>query len=468
MTDNTRPTVLIVGGGIGGVVLGMLLHKGGVPFEIYERATTVKPLGTALNLNSTTAVMMKQCGIYDQFLEIAKPFSSVQVGNTSRTIDYKIDFSEQEELFGAPGYIVSRPDIYDLLVSQVPKEHFHMGKKVIASEQTEHGVSLRFSDGTTAEGHIIVGADGAYSSIRQQLYDQLKKEGRLPASDDEPLPFSSLALVGQTKPLDPSVFPNLSLEESQVITVLLKNTPYAVSVFTTKKNTVAWAVGEMLNENKSKEGEKNEEWGPGAAEAMCQISRDFPIISGGDQPLTMGDLIEWTDMNYVSKVMLEEKVFETWYDGRIVILGDAAHKINPAGGAGATNAVHDAITIANWIHALPPNPTKQEIESYFEEYKKERLPKAKVAFDSSRMFKSISSKNYLGWIAEKCFKYMPAWINRAMLSSMMAYRPMVSFLPDVEDKGTVKPEHQHSLETRRIIRERQEAAAASAAKGQSA
>ncbi|KAG0362914.1 hypothetical protein BGX24_005037, partial [Mortierella sp. AD032] len=139
------------------------------------------------------------------------------------------------------------------------------------------------------------------------------------------------------------------------------------------------------------------------------------------------------------------------------------HKINPAGGAGATNAVHDAVTIANWIHALPPNPTKQDIENYFEEYKKERLPKAKEAYDSSRMFKTISSKSYLGWIAAVCFKYMPGWVNRTMLSSMMAYRPTVSFLPDVEDKGTVKPAHQHSLETRRILKERHEAATAAAA-----
>ncbi|KAG0353471.1 hypothetical protein BGX24_007270, partial [Mortierella sp. AD032] len=259
--------------------------------------------------------MMKQCGIYDEFISIAKPFSAVQVGNINRTFDYKIDFSEQEQLFGAMGYIISRPDIYDLLVRQIPKEHFHMGKKVISSEQTNEGVILRFSDGATAEGHILVGADGAYSSIRQHMYDQLKKEGRLPVTDGEPLPFSSLVLVGQTKPLDPSVFPNLALEESQVMTVLIKDTPYACSIFTTKKNTVAWAVGEMLDENRSKEGEKNEEWGPGAVEAMCQLSRDFPVISGSETPLTMGDLIDWTDKDYITKVMLEEKVFETWHDG---------------------------------------------------------------------------------------------------------------------------------------------------------
>lgn len=55
---------------------------------------------------------------------------------------------------------------------------------------------------------------------------------------------------------------------------------------------------------------------------MCEISRDFPVISGGDKPVTIGDLIDWTPKELITKVMLEEKVFETWYDGRVVLLGD--------------------------------------------------------------------------------------------------------------------------------------------------
>jgi 2-polyprenyl-6-methoxyphenol hydroxylase-like FAD-dependent oxidoreductase len=105
-----------------------------------------------------------------------------------------------------------------------------MGKKVIASEQSNDAVRLSFTDGTTAEGHILVGADGAYSTIRQHLYNQLKKENRLLESDAEPLPFSSICLVGQTKPLDPKDFPNVSLEESQIQTILGKGTPYSVRI----------------------------------------------------------------------------------------------------------------------------------------------------------------------------------------------------------------------------------------------
>lgn len=66
----------------------------------------------------------------------------------------------------------------------------------------------------------------------------------------------------------------------------------------------------------------NEEWGPEAAEAMCDEVRDFPVVSGGDKILTIGDLINLTPKEYISKVMLEEKVFQTWFGARTVLLGD--------------------------------------------------------------------------------------------------------------------------------------------------
>lgn len=55
---------------------------------------------------------------------------------------------------------------------------------------------------------------------------------------------------------------------------------------------------------------------------MCRKVKDFPVISGGDKIMTLRDLMEHTPQNQVSKVMLEEKVFKTWYDCRTVLLGD--------------------------------------------------------------------------------------------------------------------------------------------------
>jgi 2-polyprenyl-6-methoxyphenol hydroxylase-like FAD-dependent oxidoreductase len=75
-----------------------------------------------------------------------------------------------------------------------------------------------------------VGADGAYSAVRQRLYDRLRNEGKLPKGDQEELPFSCTCLVGQTRVLDPKAFPFLEEEKCQVVSVLSDNKPFTVGV----------------------------------------------------------------------------------------------------------------------------------------------------------------------------------------------------------------------------------------------
>ncbi|KAG0018548.1 hypothetical protein BGZ81_010184 [Podila clonocystis] len=79
----------------------------------------------------------------------------------------------------------------------------------------------------------------------------------------------------------------------------------------------------QLHKESSKENDsfRNSAWGPEAAEAMCKEVRHFKIPSGNeDKDLTLGDLIDLSPKELISKVMLEEKVFDPWFDGRTVFL----------------------------------------------------------------------------------------------------------------------------------------------------
>lgn len=65
------------------------------------------------------------------------------------------------------------------------------------------------------------------------------------------------------------------------------------------------------------------EWGPAAAEAMCNEVRHFRVPGGKDgKGLTLGDYFDKSPKEYIAKVMLEEIVFDTWYGGRTVLIGD--------------------------------------------------------------------------------------------------------------------------------------------------
>ncbi|KAG0350654.1 hypothetical protein BGX24_008035, partial [Mortierella sp. AD032] len=76
-------------------------------------------------------------------------------------------------------------------------------------------------------GDIVVGADGAYSAVRQRMYEQLKAKGELPKSDQEDLPFCCTSLVGQTKVLDAEDFPVVAESLSHYNTIHGKSKPYS-------------------------------------------------------------------------------------------------------------------------------------------------------------------------------------------------------------------------------------------------
>lgn len=67
---------------------------------------------------------------------------------------------------------------------------------------------------------------------------------------------------------------------------------------------------------------RSSDWGPEAAGAMARAVRDFPIPNSGKPGTTLGHLIDKTDKDLISKVVLEEKIYKTWYGGRTVLLGD--------------------------------------------------------------------------------------------------------------------------------------------------
>ncbi|KAF9336617.1 hypothetical protein BGZ91_009926 [Linnemannia elongata] len=450
LMHNKRPRVIIVGAGLGGLTLAMLLEKTDIPYEVIERAPVFKPLGAGIALSPSTAPLFMQCQIYDEFVSLAKRAEIIQVVNEDRETEYCINMTNMEELFGAGGYLISRPMLYDLLLRQIPQERIQLGKKVLSMHQGGNGVLVRCSDGSVINGDILIGADGAYSAVRQGLFRDMKKRGKLPPSDDTPLPFSTVCLVGQTVPLDPAEFPLLGEERCQFVSCIGRKKRYSWTVLTTKQSTVLWRVILYLDNKTKRDNDsfRNSEWGPEVVEAMCDQVRDFPIVSGGTTPLTMGHLINWTPKEFISKVMLEEKVFETWHDCRTVLIGDACHKFNPAGGLGATNAMHDAIVLANLINALPDHPIASEIENAFQAYKDERISWAKEAYNSSKALRDMTATSYKAKMIRLGVKMMPGWAERKLLTPS-ENRPQCNFLPLITNTGSSPPAAQPSLFAKR-------------------
>ncbi|KAF9348782.1 hypothetical protein BGX34_002245 [Mortierella sp. NVP85] len=366
--------VLISGGGIAGLTLAVLLERAGIEYEVFERASIVRPLGSAFSIGPSVLPMIEQLGLMEKFQEVSKVTTEVFNFNEELQLTSTINYAELLGRTGYANYVIPRPRLYDLLYSQIPKGKVHLSKRVESIEQDDKDdgqVTITFTDKTTAQGHILVGADGAYSGIRQLLYNQLDQQGKLPPSDKEELPCSSICLVGQTRPLSTDKFPYLLEKYCRMEVVTGRNKPYTWLMLCMPDNTMCWMVIEHLYlETNRSEIKRNAEWGPEAADAMIEKVKGFPIPSGAEG-LTLADLIDETPREFISQAALEGKFFETWYSGRIVLAGD-----------GANTAIQDAIVLANYIHYMAD--TKLEtITTAFQGYHQERVGSARQAYEMS-------------------------------------------------------------------------------------
>ncbi|KAF9154172.1 hypothetical protein BG015_001689 [Linnemannia schmuckeri] len=438
-----KPTVLIVGAGLGGLMLGALLEKANIPYAIFERTSVVKPLGSALMIGAAIIPIMEQLGCIDEFLALGKATPEVTVGKVGQGALYTVSTRPQVEYTGYYNYIVARPFFYDMMLRQVPKEKLHFSKRVLTINQEEERVTIQTADNCVYEGDILVGADGAYSAVRKRMYETLKQEGKLPKSDQEELPFKSTCLVGQTQPMDFADFPEFNKDQVAFYNTMAADQPYTWVIFATAQSTIAYMVIHHLDQKSSKAAEEqrfreseNSQWGSHAAKEMCEETREFPLPIG-TKKMTMGDLYDLTPADMISKVMLEEKVFQTWHSGRIGLLGDACHKLNPSGAQGAVSAMHDAIALANLIYTLPPRPSASAIEKMFSEYQAERIGHVTESYNNSKAISKVMERGLVGSIALFIRTHFPSWLMKIMIRRQILNRPQAGFLETIPLKGSI-------------------------------
>ncbi|KAG0007449.1 hypothetical protein BGZ80_004643, partial [Entomortierella chlamydospora] len=347
----SNPKIIIAGAGLGGLTLAILLEKASIDYEILERATTLKPFGSAIALAPNLMPLLEQLGLYDGLKDIS--LECMRSGIYRDSPDGKgldllshTDVSAFEGLSGYSSVIMSRPDLHALLLSHVPSHKIHLGKRVLSmSQSNENGVLVRTSDGSTHECDILVGCDGAYSGVRQSLYSLMKKERCLPSSDGEDMKVCDMSILGTTNPIDPSIMPLSKDGFARCDTVLGYKSSYSWRYFEVPGNRICWRVNVQLQSQSFVQSDafKDSDWGSESGGSIEEDWRAFKLPLGLDNSyITIGDLINSTEGDNITKVILEEKLYTTWHHGRTVLMGDACHKMLPNAGRGAVNAMLDA------------------------------------------------------------------------------------------------------------------------------
>ncbi|HWS08165.1 MAG TPA: FAD-dependent monooxygenase, partial [Xanthobacteraceae bacterium] len=170
--------VVIIGGGIGGLALAQGLKKSGISVAVYERDRTRadRVQGYRVHINPTGGEALHEClprPLFDAFARTCgKPTQGIRFVTERMKVLLSLDELNTPKHSGGDGVAqhrsVSRITLRQVLLSGLD-DVVHFGKTFVRYEELPTGrIRAHFEDGTTAEGDVLVAADGGGSRVRRQ------------------------------------------------------------------------------------------------------------------------------------------------------------------------------------------------------------------------------------------------------------------------------------------------------------
>lgn len=183
-------SVAIVGGGIGGLSLAAGLLRRNVPVQIYEAASAFREVGLGLTIGPAALRAMPLIDphireIYDALItthadspgyeRFRETWFEVVWASGPKSGEVLLDLKARP----SGQTTVRRADFLDALVSVIPAEIAHFGRRLDQLVETSTGVELKFADGSSVTADVVIGCDGIHSKVKQSVVPD-EYEQRLP------------------------------------------------------------------------------------------------------------------------------------------------------------------------------------------------------------------------------------------------------------------------------------------------
>jgi 2-polyprenyl-6-methoxyphenol hydroxylase-like FAD-dependent oxidoreductase len=339
-------SALIVGGGIGGQAAAIGLRKSGIRVEIVEikEQWSVYHVGIIAQSNMVRALVT--LGVADKCVAAGFPYRGLKFCDANGNV-----MSESPDIrLAGPGYPaflgLTRPALHDVLSEAAldAGATVRLGVTVSEISQSASSADVKFTDGSRGEFDFIIGADGVHSSIRAMVFGK----------DLEPK-FTGQGVwrynVPRPKDMDYGLIYSSAAGPKAGFIPLTSETAYLFRIGSEPRNPRF----------------RHEE--------LADLMRERLAPFGG----LIGQLREKiTDPELVVYRPLETlPVSRSWYRGRVLLIGDAAHPITPHLGQGAAQAVEDSVVLAELL------PQDRPLPELLEAFMLRRYERCKLIVESS-------------------------------------------------------------------------------------
>ncbi|RWC46799.1 MAG: FAD-binding protein [Mesorhizobium sp.] len=339
MSEARSRQVVIAGAGIAGLTAALAFAERGYPVTVFEQARQLEAAGAGIQLSPNATRILRQLGVLERLLPHAVRPEAVVLKDAAALRDLgRVPLGQAaERRWGAPYLAAHRADVQAALTAQVterPDVELVTGARVTGVAAGPQGIAVTAeTDGRTIEasGQLLVGADGVWSSIRENLAGKQPGFGKSRFSGElawratvaaESAAGKAFATIGAADSVTTFLHPGFHL----VAYPVSKGSAFNLAAFT--------------------KGERIAEGWSGHA--------DPAILSGamrGTAP-ALARLVALAGPWTAFPIHTVEQQRWTMQDG-IALIGDAAHAMTPFAAQGAAMGIEDAAMLAGVIADFP-------------------------------------------------------------------------------------------------------------------
>lgn len=341
MIRNAPKQIVIAGGGIGGLAAALACARQGLPVQLLERAAQLSEVGAGIQIGPNVTRILKAWGLGDAMAQVAAFPRQLQArdAQTGQVLGRLRLGDRAQTLYGAPYATIHRADLHALLLqaAQAAGAGVALGQSAQGWTESPEGLTVHSAGGATWSADALIGADGVWSAARQQIL------GDGPARFTGHLAFR--ALVPQADL--PSAL------RTQEVTVWMGPRLHVVHYPVRAGqalNIIAIVHGDQPNDPK--------DWDhAGHADTLMQAMGHV----GADLRQRLEVIPAWRLWALHDRPPVSAA--SQMAQGRVALLGDAAHPMRPYLAQGAGMAIEDAQVLAQCL-ASDAGSVTQRLQSY--------------------------------------------------------------------------------------------------------
>jgi salicylate hydroxylase len=333
--------IAIVGGGLGGLAAALFLRHAGLEATVYEQALELREVGAGIVVSPNLVRALDRLGLAGRLpefavrLEAAWEFRRWQDG---RVLFVQPMGDQCERLYGAHCYVAHRADLLSLLMQALPPQLLQLDRRCVELDRHDDEVTLGFvgRDGTKTRTSVdvVIGADGIHSTVQSAVASRIDAR------------FSGLCAFRCLVPADKAPAMSLRPVQSLWLGPGRHFVHYPIRGGSLVNVVAIVPAGSWRIESWNADGE------------ISDLSAEF---HGWDEQVQQLIVSASSTKRWA---LYDRDPLERWSVGRVTLLGDAAHAMQPFFAQGAAQAIEDALVLAACLRGADRTSAPRALQRY--------------------------------------------------------------------------------------------------------